>query len=50
MFIKLPLSIRGMMAHGHENERYTHYALEIATILSGMEYVRNGVCQITFPL
>jgi hypothetical protein len=29
MFTKLPLSVTGMMAHGHGDERYAHYALDM---------------------
>jgi hypothetical protein len=29
MFTKLPLSVTGMMAHGHGDERYAHYALDL---------------------
>ena len=29
MFTKLPLSVTGMIAHGHGDERYAHYSLDL---------------------
>ena len=27
--MKLPLAVTGMLAHGHVNQRYAHYGLDI---------------------